>query len=244
MKNYKKKIIILLIVINVLLVILIIKQPNRDNTYYNNENSNNYSTKIMLKNEIISLINKEDNKSNYEVEYKIDDTTYNRKYLNNKMRLEISNNQKKTLSYYDFENNVESLISEENKIAIKKEIEQQTTKNYITEEILKVINDTNCKIISEEIISNRNAIVLEYKGKSSEQGQFVFSDMNYSDIGDTEYNIKIWIDKESGLLLQREISANNKSIKTTYNLKLNTVTIEDVMLPNLSEYKVTDTTSM
>lgn len=31
--------------------------------------------------------------------------------------------------------------------------------------------------------------------------------------------------------------------KTVYDLKLNTVTIEDVTVPDLSQYKVTDATS-
>ena len=53
----------------------------------------------------------------------------------------------------------------------------------------------------------------------------------------------MWIDTETGFLLQTIMKANNNEQKTVYDLKLNTVTTADVTVPNLSQYKVTDVTS-
>ena len=57
------------------------------------------------------------------------------------------------------------------------------------------------------------------------------------------YNVKIWIDTETGFLLQTIVKVNNTEQKIIYNLKLNSVTEEDVSVPDLSQYKVTDITS-
>ena len=54
----------------------------------------------------------------YEVEYKLNDTKYNRKYFNKKMKWVASSNGKNFISYLDFEKNIEIIINEENKIAV------------------------------------------------------------------------------------------------------------------------------
>ena len=77
--------------------------------------------------------------------------------------------------------------------------------------------------------------------------QFLFTADNSSNtdskVDEINYNVKIWIDLETGFLLQTIAKANNNDQKTIYDLKLNSVTESDVIVPNLSQYKVTDTTS-
>lgn len=59
-----------------------------------------------------------------------------------------------------------------------------------------------------------------------------------SKVDEINYNIKIWIDIETGFLLQTIVKTNNNEQKTIYDLKLNSVTESDVIVPSLSQYKV------
>ena len=158
------------------------------------------------------------------------------------MKFEASTSEKNTLSYLDFEKNTNTIINEENKIAIIQKI-SLVNENYMPDDMLKIIENTNCIIEKEEKISNRNAIVLSYNGTENIGNQFSFSADNYSNADEIKYEMKMWIDTETGFLLQTIIKANNNEEKTVYDLKLNTVTTADVTVPNLSQYKVTDSTS-
>lgn len=212
----------------------------------NNTEKSNIAKDMYSKSELIELIKSENNKTNYEVEYTLNDTNYNRKYLNKKMKWEASTSEKNTISYLDFEKNTNTIIDEEKKIAIIQKI-SFINENYMSDDILAVIENSNCIIEKEEKISNRNAIVLDYNGTEKIGDQFLFTsnNSNYTDskVDEINYNIKIWIDAETGFLLQTIVKANNNELKTTYNLKLNSVTEADVITPNLSQYKVTDITS-
>lgn len=91
-------------------------------------------------------------------------------------------------------------------------------------------------------------IVLSYNGTENIGNQFLFSAANSttnndSKVDEIKYEIKMWIDMETGFLLQTIMKANNNEQKTVYDLNLNTVIIADVTLPNLSQYKVIDITS-
>ena len=199
------------------------------------------------KNEIIDLIKSESNKSNYEVEYTLNDNKYKRKYFNKKMKLEASDKEKNVLSYLDFEKNTTTIIKEQEKIAVIQKISFEN-ENYMPEDILKTIENPNCVIEKEEKISNREAVVLSYNGTENIGNQFLFSADNSTTNNDSKadeikYEMKIWIDIETGFLLQTITKAYNNELKTVYDLKLNTVTIEDVTVPDLSQYKVTDVTS-
>lgn len=239
--NSSKVILILIFIIIILGCIFIFKVLNGNNNEKQNIATSNYS-----KSEIIDLIKSEKNKSNYEVEYTLNDTKYKRKYLNKKMKWEASTSEKNTLSYLDFEKNTNTIINEENKLAIIQEI-SFVNENYMPDDILKIIENSNCIIEREEKISNRNAIVLNYDGTEKIGNQFLFTADNSSNtdskVDEINYNVKIWIDLETGFLLQTIAKANNNDQKTIYDLKLNSVTESDVIVPNLSQYKVTDTTS-
>lgn len=235
MKDGRTKTILVLIFIVIILGgILIFKILNG--------NSNEKTNSVNNKSELIALIKSENNKSNYEVEYTLNDIKYNIKYLNKKMRWEASN----SISYFDFEKNTQTIIDEDKKIAIIQNI-SLINENYMPTGIFSIIEDPNCKIKKEEKISNRSAIVLNYDGKEKIGDQFLFDDANSkvtdSKIDEINYNIKIWIDKETGFLLQTIMKANNNKVKTIYDLRLNSVTEADVATPNLSQYKVTDITS-
>ncbi len=242
MKSNSTKVILALIFIIVILGCIFIF-----NVLNGNKNKSTYTAKSNYsKAEIIDLIKSEDNKSNYEVEYVLNDTKYKRKYLNKKMKWEASINEKNTLSYLDFEKNTNTIINEENKIAVIQKI-SSVNENYMPDDMLKIIENPNCIIEKEEKISNRNAIILSYNGTGKIGNQFLFSaDNSTSDtsskVDDIKYEIKMWIDTETGLLLQTIIKANNNEQKTVYDLKLNTVTTADITIPNLSQYKVTDMT--
>ena len=242
--NSKKTILVLIFIIIILGCILGFKILNENN----NSNEKTHTAKSNhSKAEIIDLIKSENNKSNYEVEYTLGDTKYKRKYLNKKMKWESSTSEKNVLSYLDFEKDTNTLINEENKIAVIQKI-SLTNENYIPDDILEIIENSNCIIEKEEKISNRNAIVLSYNGTENIGNQFLFSadnatTNNDSKVDETKYEVKIWIDTETGFLLQTIMKANNNEQKTVYDLKLNTVTPEDVTVPNLSQYKVTDMTS-
>ena len=239
--NSTKTILILIFIVIILGCILMFKISNGNNTEKSIIAKDMYS-----KSELIELIKSENNKTNYEVEYTLNDTNYNRKYLNKKMKWEASTSEKNTISYLDFEKNTNTIIDEEKKIAIIQKI-SFINENYMSDDILAVIENSNCIIEKEEKISNRNAIVLDYNGTEKIGDQFLFTsnNSNYTDskVDEINYNIKIWIDAETGFLLQTIVKANNNELKTTYNLKLNSVTEADVITPNLSQYKVTDITS-
>lgn len=239
--NSSKVILILIFIIIILGCIFIFKGLNGKNNEKQNIAKSNYS-----KREIIDLIKSEKNKSNYEVEYTLNNTKYKRKYLNKKMKWEASTNEKNTLSYLDFEKNTNTIINEENKIAVIQKI-SFVNENYMPDDILKIIENSNCRIEKEEKISNRNAIVFNYDGTEKIGNQFLFTADNSSNtdskVDEIDYNIKIWIDIETGFLLQTIVKANNNEQKIIYDLKLNSVTESDVIVPSLSQYKVTDMTS-
>ena len=236
--NSTKTILILIFIIIILGCIFMFKVLNGNNIEKSDSTKTGYS-----KSELIELIKSENNKANYEVEYTLNDTKYNRKYLNKKMRWETSNSQKNTISYLDFEKNTNTVIDEKKKIAVVQKI-SFINENYMSDDILTVIENPNCIIEKEEKLSNRNAVVLNYKGTEKIGNQFLFTsnNSNYTDskVDKINYNIKIWIDTETGFLLQTIVKANDNEQKTIYNLKLNSVTEEDVAVPNLSQYKVTD----
>lgn len=225
--EFDKKIIsILILIIFTLGGILIFK-------ILNDKNPNFKSNTKYSKSQIIDLIKSEDNKSNYEVEYTLASTKYKIQYLNKKMKY----NTLSTTIYLDFNENKNVSISEKNKTAVIQQI-TNFKEIYMLDDILKVVESSDCTIEKEEIVSNRNAIVLNYNG--TEKINSLFSSDNYSE--SINYNMKLWIDIQSGLLLQTMVKVGNKEEKNIYNLKLNTVTDADVTVPDLSQYKVVDMT--
>ena len=239
--NSSKTILILIFIIIIFGCIFVSKVLNGNSNEKTYTAKSNYS-----KVEIIDLIRSENNKSNYEVEYTLNDAKYKRTYLNKKMRLEVSTSEKNTLSYLDFEKNTNTIINRENKIAIIQKI-SLVNENYMPDDIIKIIENPDCIIEKEEKISNRNAIVLSYNGTEKIGNQFLFSSDNSSntdgEVDEIKYEIEMWIDTETGFLLQTIMKSNNNEQKTVYDLKLNTVTTADITVPNLSQYKVTDITS-
>lgn len=162
------------------------------------------------------------------------------------MKFEAFSSESSTLCYLDFEKNTSTIISEKNKIAVIQKLDL-INENYMPNDILNIIEDPNCIIEKEAKVLNRNAVVLNYNGvkKLGDHFSFTSSNSNYIDskVDKIYYNVKIWIDTETGFLLQTIVKVNNTEQKIIYNLKLNSVTKEDVSVPDLSQYKVTDITS-
>ena len=233
MKDIVRMIIFLLII--TVVCICIFKFAIRDQ----GGTTHNYS-----KADIIKLIKSEDNKNNYEVEYTmLDGTKCSKKYLDKKMKIHYSSSEINTFIYLDFEKDIETIVSPDNKLAVIKKGTSPVTENYIPEEILNIIEKPKCIIEKEERILNRNAIVLNYTDVTKASDQFLFTDEK-SGNGDEEfeYSIKIWIDTKTGFLLQLVGKADDFEMKTIYDLKLNSVQEEDVAIPDLSQYSVKDLT--
>ena len=208
----------------------------------NNDNSSITKTNY-TKEQILDLIKAEDNKNNYEVEYSIDGVKYNKKYFNKKMVSRSTILEDDSITYIDFESDTCTNISENEKTAVVLK-QNLYTENYIPNDILSIIENPDCIIIGEGRISNRDVIVLEYNGILDFGDGFYFDAEGYENVNNkvdkVKYNEKIWIDKETGLLLQIAIKGKNVEVESniTFNLKLNTVTEEDVTIPDLSGYKV------
>lgn len=189
--------------------------------------------------QIIELINSKENKTNYEVEYTIpkeligEDTKYHYKILNNKKKSELANGAH---TYTDFESDKTVIVSEELKGAIIQNSANAEGNYY--DDIMEYILNPKCKIKKEEKLFNRNTVVLSYDDKIViGPGEF-----NIDREETVKCNIQMWIDTETGFLLQTVVKANTKKAKIVYNVKLNTVTEQDVIIPDLSGYEIIDTT--
>lgn len=236
MKNNSTKvltIVFLVIILFCIISIFFILNRNNDNLSITKTN--------YTKERVLDLIKAENNKNNYEVEYWIDGKLYNKKYFNKKMVSSSTILEDDSITYIDFENDTCTTIFENEKTAV---ILKQNlyTENYIPNDILSIIENPDCIIKGKEKILNRNAIALEYSGIQDFGKGFYFDAEGYENVDNKvdkiRYNAKIWIDEESGLLLQTVIKVKNIENKTKFNLKLNTVTEEDVTIPNLSKYEV------
>lgn len=225
--------IIIFIVIAIAIIgIFVVLYPRRGEIQNINESKTKYS-----KSSIIDLINSKTNKTNYEVEYTLpkeyigEEKKYNYKILNNKQKLEYITSEKTIIIYYDFEENRRVIIDENNKRAIISEISYFYSGSYYDEEITYIL-DPDCKIDKEEKIFNRDAVVLNYDVNE----KYVLFGEEIMPIS----NMKMWIDTETGLLVQSVVQSKGKEIKTVYNVKLNEVTEDDVAIPDLTGYEVSD----
>lgn len=229
MKNNSTILIIILIgIIIALFGLFIVKIFNIE---INSKPQSNYT-----KEEIIALVKDTNNKNNYEVEYTIG-YNYKRKYFNMKEKM-VSD---ELILYYDYNKNTKTMVNEEKKMAIILATDEEA--NYMPADVLVAIESPKSRIVYEEMILDRNAIVLEYED-TVKSNSFYFSSFNSNTSNDDkkeyEYSMKVWIDEETGLLLKLLIEVDNKKLELTYDLKTNSVTEEDVELPDLSGYKIID----
>lgn len=185
------------------------------------------------KSDLLYLIDSAENKNNYEVEYTTNNKTYNKKYLNK--QLKVQSTEFGTIVYVDFNENKKTMINNDKKVAIIDKLSPVADnfhENYLPNDLQEIIKDPNCKIIKEEKLLDRNTVVLKYSGSKKIEDWF-------SNTSETvNYTAQIWIDKETGFLLQTLLKSGSHQEKVTYNLKLNTVTAEDVTVPNISQYTV------
>ena len=185
------------------------------------------------KSDLLYLIDSAENKNNYEVEYTTNNKTYNKKYLNK--QLKVQSTEFGTIVYVDFNENKKTMINNEKKIAIIDKLSPVADnfhENYLPNDLQEIIKDPNCKIIKEEKLLDRNTVVLKYSGSQKIEDWFSNTNETFN------YTAQIWIDKETGFLLQTLLKSGSHQEKVTYNLKLNTVTAEDVTVPNISQYTV------
>ena len=228
--------VIVLIILTTAFAIKIIKDQQYSNP--NAQTSIGYS-----KSEVIDLIESYSNKTNYSIEYEQNGTILNLKYLNRKMRLDAKDTEKVETYYIDFEENDITTLNASKKIAVIDILSYGIDNYCITEGLISVIKDSNCIVEKKEKINNRDAIVLNYNGNKRLETQFVQNE-NTSILNSTKFNTRIWIDEETGLLLQVVNRADNKEVKNTYTYELDSVTEEEVTTPDLSKYKVTNYKTM
>ena len=236
MKNNSTILVIILICIIIALFgLFIVKIFNIE---INSKPQSNYT-----KEEVIALVKDTNNKNNYEVECTNEYSYfYKIKYCNMREKVVAYNDDRKMITYYDYNKNTQTAVSEEKKMAIIME-ESAEPANYMPLGVLPAIENPKSRIVYEEMILDRNAIVLEYEDTVKSDG-FYFKPSNFNPQNDDkkeyEYIMKIWIDEETGLLLKLLVEVDNEKIILTYNLKTNSVTEEDVELPDLSGYKIID----
>lgn len=208
----KKFVISMLVLIMILAIILGFKIMN------NGENSNQYSRA-----DVIALIKKGEDYDNYYCEYtKLGENTI-RKIKGNKM---VVASDDMTI-YIDYDSNKQTVLRNTGNIALVSSLDSsklsKMNKIYF-QECIDVLNDFEnyeYKFIKKEKINEFECIKIALTSES--------------------ISYEIWIDISSGLVTK--MSCNNKensNITLEYNLKLNSITDEEVKTPDLSKYNVTE----
>ena len=179
------------------------------------------------KSDMIKLINSLEKKKNYEMEFSLSENHYKIMCFDKKIKQVVTSKEKNVEVYDDLENN--SYIMFDNKEMTAVKVEQSFFKKgfYITVEVRNKIENGEFEIEGEDNISGRDAIVLSFE----------IEDNNFKQSATK----KVWIDKDTGLLLQSLILDKSKSDDVdetiVYNLKVNTVKESDVTMPDLSKYQ-------
>ena len=179
------------------------------------------------KSDMIKLINSLEKKKNYEMEFSLSENHYKIMCFDKKIKQVVTSKEKNVEVYDDLENN--SYIMFDNKEMTAVKVEQNFFKKgfYITVEVRNKIENGEFEIEGEDNISGRDAIVLSFE----------IEDNNFKQSATK----KVWIDKDTGLLLQSLILDKSKSDDVdetiVYNLKVNTVKKSDVTMPDLSKYQ-------
>lgn len=213
----KKAVILLLVIIIILVIVLALKITNN-----NSEDSNKYT-----RTDAITLIKKGENYNNYYCENTNFEQKIIRKIKDNKM---VVVNDHLTI-YIDYNSNKRTILKNTENIAIVSSLDSSKftniDKNYF-QECIDVLNDFEnyeYKFIKEEKINEFDCIKIALTSKSIE----------------SIYDYEIWIDISSGLVTKTILYNNemNSNMTKEYNLKLNSITDEEVTTPDLSNYNVT-----
>ena len=194
------------------------------------------------KEDIKKLLNKTKNIKNYECNYKVLGEKINGKYNENILITEISN----TKIYIDLKKEEYILLEEDKKQAIKTKINSNSIEIHTTnvleaqnESILKMLEDSNYKykINKEEKYKEFDCIVLEIEHifELPKEGGYFTELAKYN--GKT-INSKIWIDKETGVII-KIISKASEEIIEEYEFTFNKLKDEDFKI-NLNGYKITE----
>ena len=240
--------VILIILIIILAIILSIKIVTKDKRINRNYEKNENSITDLSISDVIDILNKSKNITNYKCSYLIDDKLIDGKevtetYKNNKSILESKNGNNKNFIYYiDYDNNKNDVaISKEDKIALKGYtlIKKDDVLKSRREELLQVlqnIEDTDLTVVGNDVYDNKNCIVIEIKQVYSNDGWAFAEELN-------KYNgkdmiTKIWIDYETGAILKNVFKCEDQEYTFEYKYEFNCVTDEEVKLPDLTEYRV------
>lgn len=231
----------LVVVILILGALLAIKIMN------GNSNNDVNNQKTLSIEETIDILNKSKNTINYKCSYVLSDGS-SKKYdvkVKYKDGIEIDEikDEKGTRikQYINYADKEMYIIAEDEKIVLKRSTvlsEENILKKNTTETIdfLKIISEQEYSYIGEEEYNNKKCEVIEINHKYEVTDQWIFYDINVNDGIIVKY--KIWIDKESGVIINKEIEYNGTTIKTEYNYEFNCVTDEEVKLPDLTGYEV------
>ena len=204
----KKFTIIMLIIIIGLGTILIVKTK---------------SSKELTRESVIQLLEKGETCNNYYCEKTTNyyDVNTIRKIKGNKMLITAEG----ITEYINYDTKEVLVISEKSKTAMKTTIDSNKLmlpdKIYYSSYLEFIKNNENAyKYLGTEKIDEFNCIKIEIEIKKE------------------KYNF--WIDQETGLLikLKSESEETKTSVEENYKIKLNCVTDEDLKVPDLSGYKV------
>lgn len=210
MKKQNGIALIFLIIIIIILLVLIGISRTGNRTTY-------------LREDVISLMKNGEEYDNYCCEYiKLGEKTI-RKIKGNKMVVATDD----MTVYIDYDINKQTVLKNTENIAIVSSLSSskliKMNKIYYQEciDILNDFENYEYKFITTEKINEFKCIKIALSNES--------------------INYEIWVDISSGLVTK--ISCSNKensNVTIEYNLKLNSITDEDVKMPDLSKYKVTE----
>lgn len=173
--------------------------------------------------ELKEIASKAKNIENYSCEYTMG---FNCKEKFNKNK-EISIKQteeREYITWIDYENDEQIVISEEESIAIISTISEYNSNSY------KELENT---------LNNSQIEEYEYLGKENYNGyECIHVKFRNNVDSEEESEVEMWIDENSGFIMKYIlIYYNQEPITIEYNIDFNCVTDQDVERPDLSKYK-------
>ena len=228
-----KEISVLLIIVVILAAILGIKiYTSNDNQISIGENKTSVeisedNNKEYSREEIIKLMESGENCNNYYCSY--NDGSYDiiRKYKDNKLIVEYTENGNDNIAYHNYSKNEKIIINKNQKIALISTLDSSTTVPmeiiYYNLELDMLKDNTYMyKFLGKENYNNLDCITVNLDGNKN----------------GNKLSYKIWIHEKTGLVAgYSATSSNGDKEDRNYNLKIDYVTEKDVQKPDLSGYK-------
>lgn len=225
---------VLILIIMFFIVILFFKINNNNTSNINNIKTEiNISNNKITKEELIVLVNRSDKINNYTLRSNKNKTIF--KYKENRGVFYKTDNENAKI-YVDYINDKQTVLEKKNKIAYISKNFQKISLNSKKESFFELINRIEEYKTSEDYFNDYKCIVIEFDLNYTIKEDFSFEkDVQNNNKKQTN---KIWIDKNTGVVMKIEAKIDDE-IKTTESYyEFNNVTDNDVEVPDLSEYKI------